>query len=473
MMQMAEVGLATLDDRLQKHVEKAIKAIENGNLDYAVDICGSVLKRHPECLEVRRVLRKAQLQSTRGKGRSMPGIFSRMRTVPFLLKCRPLIRKDPRKVIESADRLLTENPADTIALGILAQASEAMGLRETMVFALETIRIHEPNSIANLLALGQGYMKLNRAEEAIRVGESVLRRDPANGEAQELIKNASVSQSINKGGWDVGGDYRSESQGGKAGVGQEESGRITDDDAHLMRRLEGLKQSLKDDPGNISQHREIIRLYERLGRLDEAIHWLRKAQDTPLGLNDPALERVEIELTLCQYHERITEKEKSLERAPHDAVLKNELDQAKEQLRYYQSNTTRELVEKYPNDQDLCFEYGVLLFQNEKFREVAKQFQIVSDSPKLRLRALLNLGRSFRMDMKLDLAVVQLNKAKSEHALWDDLKKEILYELAVCFEGMGKSEDALSQYKQIYTVDVDYRDIADKVNSYYRDLGDS
>jgi hypothetical protein len=51
--------------------------------------------------------------------------------------------------------------------------------------------------------------------------------------------------------------------------------------------------------------------------------------------------------------------------------------------------------------------------------------------------------------------------------LMDDLKKEVIYELASCFEAMGKAESAIEEYKVIYSDDIGFRDVAAKINAYY------
>jgi hypothetical protein len=49
----------------------------------------------------------------------------------------------------------------------------------------------------------------------------------------------------------------------------------------------------------------------------------------------------------------------------------------------------------------------------------------------------------------------------------DDLKKDVIYELAGCYEAMGKKEEAIGEYKILYSEDIGYRDVADKINAFY------
>jgi hypothetical protein len=49
----------------------------------------------------------------------------------------------------------------------------------------------------------------------------------------------------------------------------------------------------------------------------------------------------------------------------------------------------------------------------------------------------------------------------------DNLKKEIVYKLAMVLEKMGKKEEYIESLKQIYEVDYGYLDVAQRVESSY------
>ena len=206
---MGETRLNRLERRLREHVEKANTAIERGHLDYAIDLCSGVLSKHPECLDIRRVMGRAQKQLLKARSPRLTLVPKWVRSTRFLLKSRRSIEADPPGAITAADRALARDPGNIGAWRLLAQAAEAINLIETMVFALEFIRDRKPDDIQNLLALGNGYMRLSRMDDVVRAGEAVLAIDATNTEAQLMIRNASVSQSIEKGAWDFGGDNRS------------------------------------------------------------------------------------------------------------------------------------------------------------------------------------------------------------------------------------------------------------------------
>jgi len=50
----------------------------------------------------------------------------------------------------------------------------------------------------------------------------------------------------------------------------------------------------------------------------------------------------------------------------------------------------------------------------------------------------------------------------------DETKKDILYEMGTLCELMGKPEQAVGHYKEIYSVDIRYKDVAAKVEKGYK-----
>ena len=65
------------------------------------------------------------------------------------------------------------------------------------------------------------------------------------------------------------------------------------------------------------------------------------------------------------------------------------------------------------------------------------------------------------------LAARTLQNALKEKPAFDDEKKELIYLLGCVLEKMGKKEEAIEQFKQIYETDIGYKDVAAKVDAYY------
>jgi len=127
----------------------------------------------------------------------------------------------------------------------------------------------------------------------------------------------------------------------------------------------------------------------------------------------------------------------------------------------------RDLVERYPDDLDARFGLAELLIAAGEIESAIAQYQQSQKSPKLRSRSLLGLARCFRDRGLHDLAIAQLSNAKNEHGTHDELKKEIVYELGICFEQSNQPQLAMAEFKEIYAEDIGFRDVAAKINAHY------
>src|SRR5689334_14062488 len=134
---MPEVPVASLDPRHQKLVDNARVALERGNFDYVIEVTAQILKAQPGCLPVRRLQRVGQLRAVRGKS---SGFMSKMSAgfanAPFMFGS---AKKDPAKLLESAEQLLGKDPLNVGALKLLAEAAQGLGLLETVAFALDAV----------------------------------------------------------------------------------------------------------------------------------------------------------------------------------------------------------------------------------------------------------------------------------------------------------------------------------------------
>ncbi len=76
-------------------------------------------------------------------------------------------------------------------------------------------------------------------------------------------------------------------------------------------------------------------------------------------------------------------------------------------------------------------------------------------------------AQCFYHKQQFDLAKEQLEKSASEIEEMNDLKKEIYYVLGSILEQTGDIRGALEYYKEIYQVDIGYKDVAAKIERAY------
>ena len=72
------------------------------------------------------------------------------------------------------------------------------------------------------------------------------------------------------------------------------------------------------------------------------------------------------------------------------------------------------------------------------------------------------LAQCFAKRRMFDLATRTLQDALKEKLVFDDEKKELIYNLGCVLESMGKKDEAIKQFELIYEVDIGYRDVGAK-----------
>ncbi len=465
---MPEILISDLDSRLQKQVENARFAIDRGNLQYAIEICSHVLVQEPGCLPVRKLLRAAQMKLFRSKNKMMAKAIGGLSGAATLMSGSSKVKKEPAKALEAAEKALSKDPTNVGAHKLIAQAAAALEFPNTKVFAWECIRDHAPENIPNLLALGQAYIDAQRGEEAVAVGEQILKLSPGNGDAQDLLKTGSVSQSLSRGNWEEeSGTYRDKLKNADEAVALEQAAKFVAAEDATQRLVDEAIKMVEKEPQNLNHYRTIVQGYQQLNEIPKAIEWLDKARETPAGQADATLAKQQSDLKIRLAESQLEAEEAQLVENPEDEALQMRVAELRKELTAVRVGEAQAMVDRYPNDPNYRFELGKLLFEAGEIDRAIQQFQISHRNPKVRIPSLTYLGACFKGKRQYDLAVEQYQTAKSEITGMNEQKKDIIYQLAEGYEMMGKREEAIAEYKLIYAADIGYRDVAAKIDEYY------
>ena len=462
---MPEIPVSSLDPRHQKLIENARVALERGNLDYVLEVTAQVLRMQPGCLPVRKLQRVAQLRQQRGKGGGFFGkTLSGLSAAPFMFGN---TRKDPAKQLEAAETLLTKDPTNVAALKMLAEAAGGLSLPETVAFALDAVRELEPDNRNNLLALGEAWLAAGKPTEALNIADEILKSKPTDAEAQSLMRKASIAQTVTKHNWDNQATFRDKLRDEAQSVSLEQQSKVVTGDTMTQRLLDEALGRVAKEPNNLNHYRSVAQAYKQLGNLPEALNWVRKARELPVGKADAALEKQESDLATSIVEQTMKEAETALAASPDDAAAKAKLEGARKDLAEFKLTESKRYVERYPNDYAARYAFALLLLEAGQTDPAIAQFQQAQKGPQVRVNSLIGLGRCFKAKRLFDLAVAQLNTAKNELSTMDDTKKEVIYELGQCYELMGKPAAAIEEFKVIYSEDISFRDVAEKINAFY------
>jgi tetratricopeptide (TPR) repeat protein len=463
---MQEVSLSELDPRLQKQIENACKAVDK-NPSYAVDIISNIVSRNPGCLDARRLLRQAQERVHVAKRKGLSSFMSKVTSIPFSMGGYAKVKKNPHEALLAAEQMLNANPGNIVGHKMIGAAAEALEFFETAAFAYEEIRKIEPNDLGNIKALMSAYMRIGKSEEAIRIGDDAYLEHPTDEEIQSLIKQASVEQSINKGNWEDEKSFRDKLKDEEQAQMLEQANRAKTGESGLRSLIEEAMAAVAEEPENINYYREISSNYQKLGELDHAIEWIRKARQLEVGSADINLERMEASLVQEKMAQDIANKEAELEAYPEDEEILAALEALRHDERMFRLAQAEGLVQRYPNEFGYRYELGELYYLEGEVDKAIKELQLAQRSPNMRISALVLLGKAYKWKGFSDLAAEQLNTAKAEIPGFTDQKKDVLYELGSCYEEQGDMDKAMVEFKSLYAADISYRDVAQKIDDFY------
>ena len=458
---MAVITEDKLPKRIRDLFNKGFTALERGNVDYAMDVFTTCLEMEPRFLRARKFMRAAAISKIKGKKGSLFGKKGTIGGMPQYLNTLSMIKQGKAaQAVASAEKLLRGDPLNPKYIRAFAEAAVMADLPEAAIQTLEIAREHVADDAVLLDIQGDLYMKLGDIPKAKECFDKVCELKPNDPKSIKKLKDALAMHSINRDRWEdaeKGGSFRDRMKDTEEATLLEKQQKAvkTESDADVL--IASTQAKLEVEPDNINYYRELARLYTNNRRFDDAADILRQAIEKNPG--DP-----ELDDALTRTHVRQFEADAEALRAAGDEDAANAKELEKAQFAF---DDLQRRVQRYPNDLRLKFNLGVMLFDNQYVNEAIQQFQQSQRSPKHRTQSLLHLAMCFKEKKQYDMAVQQLETAGSEIVLMDQTKKEILYQLGETHELMDSREKALECFKQIYSVDIGYKDVADKVEKGY------
>jgi len=199
---MREVNVSGLSDRYQVYFQSVEKGLAFGNFTYVVEVCRSILKKHPGCAAARDLLHKAQVNRYSRKKVFQKGwdwFLGRYYAAKAYVYCKA---NSATKGLSYVEKWLSLCPQSKAGLKLLATTARALDFTQTEILARRDLLLISPENVEVQLALGDAYIRAGEPEKAIAVGESILEKDPAQGEALLLVQQASVAYSLSKTSWE-------------------------------------------------------------------------------------------------------------------------------------------------------------------------------------------------------------------------------------------------------------------------------
>jgi len=462
---MAEKSINEISREARLLFTKANEAAQRDNLDYAIALYNQVLEKEPGFFDCRKALRAAQIEKAGGKSGFLKKMWGSASSSPQVAKAKMAMGKNPAEALAIAEQILNGDPNNSAAHRLIVEAGQSLELPQTTVMSLDTLVRNSPKdkNLAIEYAYAVGTTGGDTAP-AERILAELLQNSPNDGEINQALKDLSARKTLDKGGYNAleggQGSYRDILKDKQQATSLEQEKRVVKNEDVTERLIGEDEARLKTEPNNLKVVRRLAELYAQKKQFERALELYERIKNSEMG-NDPSLERAINDTLVRRFDHRLEQLDPA---APDYAEQTAKIEAEKLD---FQVTDCQKRVEKYPTDLAIRFEMGQLYFQVGKITEAIQEFQKAKNNPHKSLASMSYLAQCYAKKKMFDMAARMLQSAIKEKLVFDEEKKDLVYNLGCVLESMGKKEEAIEQLKLIYEIDIGYKDVAAKVDAFY------
>lgn len=443
--------------------QKALAVLEKRQIDYGVELLKSVVQRNPGFMEARSRLRAVE-QAKTAELSPIAKIIANLKSMLYIMKAQTMAAKKPLEAMALTEEALALNLHQAGALKLLATISKHADAPFIGSEAIEIMLDMDPGNEGNLRTAAALYKDMGDGHNLLKVWQRLAAKYPENLEFQAQLREAAAMATMEQGRWD-----KEESAAEKAAAAAKNKkdadigDRIIRADDDVRDAILKMEEKIAGGDESVDMRRKLAELYMRAKRYDDCIkayEWIAQK----MGTLDPAIDRCIEKAYVAivdQNIEVINQSDASEEEK------QAQIEQQRTAIYSYRLERYEERVRLYPNDLVCRFELAEVLWEGQQIDRALEQFQLAQRNPAHRLAAMTYLGRCFHAKGQNDMAVEQFQKVIAEMPVMDAEKMNTLYYMGITLEAIGDGKAALECFKQIYSANVNYRDVSARMNAYY------
>lgn len=456
------------DANLEKLYFRGKEAFERRNYDYAIDLFRQILSLQPDHLDARRALRICEVKKC-----DEIGYPSKLTLFPLKAKTETQIKfnqKNREKIIEICEAHLARDPKNIGVRIALAQALLSLGHTNGAMAELEMARDIQPDHVEALRLLGEVYGAQDKIPEARACITKAIQIKPDDRLLSKALNDLEAKATMAKG-------Y--EAQDYRGAMRDKDQAANMEAEHHMVKTGDEVQdevQRMDEQIAAAGTEREKVKLLKKKGEL------LEQSGDRP-GARQAYLDAQTIDAADTMLKDKIEdlaikEKEEAIQAVteqskakPDDAALQARVKQLRLEKLKLETAAWERRVKDRPTDIKAHFELGRRYYLSGLVDRAVAEFQHTVKDPKLKVESHLYLGMAFRHKRMFDLAATQFAKALEGGELALDRELNIRYELSKTLENSGNAQKALEEYKKILEQDINYKDVAQRVEELQKKLG--
>jgi tetratricopeptide (TPR) repeat protein len=440
--------------------ERAQKAAEASNFDYAIDMYIEGLHYAPDALEEGHVPLCELALHRQGRGGKKPSMVE---------KVKHLRGKTPLEQMLNAEYLFTKDPRHLPYAETMLKAAVEGGYKKTASWIanliFQTNNTYEKPSVQTYILLKNCYAALGEFDKALAACQRAARLRPEDGQLAEDFKNLSAELTMARGKYDTEVDFR---ESIKDRQGQEKlhaQSSVVKTDDYRVSAVEDARKKLARDPYlpmNIFNLADALSDLENDKAENEAIELLENAYKTR---DDFSYKQRAGLLRIKQLRHKIREAKAALDSNPNNSQAKSNLEELISQLNNTELEHYRLCMENYPTDLQAKYEYALRLARNKRYNEAIPMFQEAQKDPRRKIASMNMMGFCFFMKGWFQDAIDIFTQAIDSYEIKEDaIAKEMRYNLARAYEEQGNTEKSLEIYRKLAQLDFAYKDVSQRVD---------
>jgi tetratricopeptide (TPR) repeat protein len=462
---MAEKSAMEISRDIRVIYQKGQDALTRENYDYAVDLFMQVLEKEPTFYEGRKALRSAQIKKSGGGGGIFKKVWSGASSTPLIAKGNYALRTNPAEAIQIGEQILNSDPNSTGGHRLVAEAALAMEMPKTAVMSFDVLFKHNPKDKNTTIQYANVLAEIGQAKLAEHILMESARLNPNDPDLHQALKDLSARKTLKEGNYEAAAtgqaSYRDMLRNADEAKSLEQANRVQKTEDQAQNLIDEYTARLKSEPNNVRLLRNVAELYTEKKKFDLALQYYEKIQSSEAGASDASI-AAEIARTKSKQFDYQIEQ---LDATAPDYTERVAQINAEKQA--YRIAECQKRVEKNPTDLAIRYEMGVLYFSAGKIAEATAEFQKSKNNPNKKVASMNYLAQCFAKRKMYPLAQNTFQDAIKEKQIFDEEKKELVYNLGLVFEAMEKPKEANEQFEQIYAVDIGYKDVQTRVDKFY------
>lgn len=459
---MEAKGLQDVAAKLREVYNRALDAGRKKNWDYAINLMLNVLEKEPMLQPARQEIRKFET----GKSDSMGFIGKLSANISASMKIpkiKVLAKKEPVKAILECERLLGKYLYNSAVLNALADISTANGAYFIGIEALEIIHEKRPKNESNLRKLAGYYKETKDGMAHLRIFQEIGNLHPNDLTVQGEVRSALAFSTMHKANWEKEGSTYEKVKDKDSALAEQIAEGSLHDNKQAEVLIEKYTNELEENESS-DVRRRLAEAYIMVKDYERAIEQLNMVQKNN-GTMDPAIDKLIESAYIANIDANIKELSQNPDQYEEPEAQLADLRQHRSQYRFKRA---LERVEQYPNDAQLRYDLALMYFENGNIDAALEEFQKARKNPQRRRSCMVYLGRCFEQKRQFDMAVDQFTEAIAEMEDGSKEKMEALYYLGLAYESLGTDDKALECFKEIYQTNINYKDVAERIQKHYK-----